>query len=154
MSRRNTVRKQRQRTELAGARACLDYRDRTGAGYCCNFWCIERGRPEFAVWWKCPSGHREEILYCAVHGPEHLDLAVRSGARITCRCGAEWMTPMAEGLPEPEYWPFPFGLGALRHCAGQHPCGKRAETPGPGADAEERVPSGRERSEDEQDRPD
>jgi hypothetical protein len=77
---------------------CEHYKQRTAAGGCRNFYCREQGRPEFAVWWKCPAGHREEFLYCAAHGPEHLDMAVR-GARTRCLppCG-EWMTPLIEGL--------------------------------------------------------
>jgi hypothetical protein len=96
VSSRNTLRKQRQRTELAGARAYLDYRERTAAGGCRNARCNEQGRPEFAVWWKCPDGHREEVLYCAAHGPVHLELALR-GPLAGCLCG-EWMSPVIEGL--------------------------------------------------------
>ena len=95
MSGRSTVRKQR--AELAGARAYLDYRARTDAGGCRNARCGEQGRPEFAIWWKCPSGHREEIRYCAAHGPVHLELALR-GPLIGCRECGDWMSPMIEGL--------------------------------------------------------
>lgn len=73
------------------------YRERVAAGGCRNGTCAEPGRPEFAVWWKCPAGHRRECLYCAAHGPEHLAVAVR-GALIMCECG-EWAAPLVEGLP-------------------------------------------------------
>jgi len=96
VSRRNALRKQRQRTELAGARAYLDYRRQADIDGCRNARCTERGRPEFAVWWKCPAGCREEVLYCGVHGPAHLALAL-GGPVIGCRCG-DWMSPMIEGL--------------------------------------------------------
>jgi len=77
------------------------YRSRTTAGGCRNAACRDQGRPEFAVWWKCPDGHREELLYCAAHGPGHLDVAVR-GALIECAVCGQWMAVLAEGVPMPE----------------------------------------------------
>lgn len=74
------------------------YRLRTGAGGCKRWDCGGQGRPEFAVWWKCPDGHREELRYCAEHGPEHLDMAVVGRGQMRCLCG-EWMTPLVEGMP-------------------------------------------------------
>jgi hypothetical protein len=74
------------------------YLERVAAGGCCNLRCPERGRPEFAVWWKCPGGHREELRYCKEHGPVHLGIAMR-GARIECKACGSWMTPLIEGWP-------------------------------------------------------
>jgi hypothetical protein len=74
------------------------YRSRTDAGGCKRWDCASEGRPEFAVWWKCPDGHREELLYCAKHGPEHLEMAVR-GALIECADCFRWMSVLAEGVP-------------------------------------------------------
>jgi hypothetical protein len=81
------------------------YRDRVAAGGCCNARCGNEGRHEFAIWWKCPRGHREELLYCAIHGPRHLKIAMRPGTRRECQaCGGwlvdgAWMSPLIEGLP-------------------------------------------------------
>ena len=75
------------------------YRQRTTAGGCKRWDCREQGRPEFAVWWKCPDGHREEFRYCAAHGPEHLAAATSPGAGIRCLSCGEWMTPLVEGMP-------------------------------------------------------
>jgi hypothetical protein len=72
------------------------YRLRVDTGGCRNYACRQLAHPAFSVWWKCPDGHREEARYCAAHGPEHLDMAVR-GALIKCACG-EWMAVLAEGL--------------------------------------------------------
>jgi hypothetical protein len=74
------------------------YRERVEAGGCNNRSCDEPGRPGFAVWWRCPDGHREELRYCEVHGPVHLGIAMR-GALIECRACGGWMTPLIEGCP-------------------------------------------------------
>lgn len=74
------------------------YRDKVAAGGCCTLLCQEPGRHEFAVWWKCPEGHRTELKYCKAHGPKHFAIAVQ-GARIECRnehC-YERMSPVIEG---------------------------------------------------------
>ena len=73
-----------------------EYLRRVTEGGCRNYTCREQGRPEFAVWWKCPPGHRLELRYCQGHGPEHLQIAMRGGRLICRECG--WpMEPMIEG---------------------------------------------------------
>jgi hypothetical protein len=72
------------------------YLERVKAGGCRRLSCREQGRPEFAVWWKCPAGHREELRYCEEHGPAHLGIAMQ-GARIKCKSCGGWMTPQIEG---------------------------------------------------------
>jgi hypothetical protein len=78
------------------------YRARVAAGGCHHARCTDRGCPEYAVWWKCLSGHLEELRYCAEHGPHHLVLAV-SGPLCVCECGAP-MRPVVEGLDRRGSW--------------------------------------------------
>jgi hypothetical protein len=77
------------------------YRERVAAGGCRSRHCTEQGLPEFAVWWKCPAGHREECRYCAIHGPHHFELAVANPSGLCKSCG-EWAVPVIEGLPTAE----------------------------------------------------
>jgi hypothetical protein len=72
------------------------YRERVEAGGCSNRACDGQGLPEFAVWWRCPDGHREELRYCRAHGPVHLEIAMQ-GAKIECKTCGGWMTPLVEG---------------------------------------------------------
>lgn len=80
-----------------------DYQEKVAAGGCCNLLCPEQGQSGYAIWWKCPAGHREELRYCQVHGPVHLKIALR-GPRIECHDCGGWMSPMIEGLPAGGPW--------------------------------------------------
>lgn len=80
--------------------AVTAYRERVEAGGCCRLDCEEQGQPEFAVWWKCPEGHRLELRYCREHGPVHLEIAMRGGM-IECKACRCLMTPLIEGWSRP-----------------------------------------------------
>jgi len=76
------------------------YHKKIAAGGCCNLLCQNPGQHEYAVWWKCQVGHREELKYCQIHGPEHF-LIAQHGAKIECHtknCN-NWMSPLIEGYP-------------------------------------------------------